>query len=134
MRYNIISPKYIYYMGLMVHLIVLAFYSFILPKAIQSGEMVAFILILVTGTMWCLYFILFYLNKFIYISSDNSEKVIRYGSVLFSQVCKPDKIRLIKKVFWFRQTFRIQIGDKVYYFVSLQPRLESVERALKMTD
>jgi hypothetical protein len=132
MRHNIISPKYIYYMGLLVHLCALSFFTFIFAKAVESGDTLALILLLSFGTIWFLYFIFFFLNKFIYISSDNKDKVIHFGNIFFRQESTPDQIRVIKKVFWFRQTFKIQIGEKFYYFISLQPTLESVEKSLRM--
>jgi|GEM_PF-3185451 len=118
MRYRNLSPKYIYGLGILVIVAGLVFLTFLNNKAIISGEWIALI-ILLTLTSCLLFWLGFYINRFVYAKIDLKNRTVIYGNFLFEQEIDINAVKLIGRSLLFRKMFIVQMGKKKYYINSI---------------
>lgn len=119
MKYKILSPKYIYYLGIAVNIAAIFSLVFIYKESLTSNE-VGIKIALGTLSMILFIYFLFYINKFIYATIDQDNGMLLYGNLFFNQEVPLGEVKYVGKYLYFRRVIKVQIGQKKYYINSLE--------------
>ncbi len=113
MKYRIILPKYFYYIGLLVHVILTLLIVYIYTIAINSGQL-DFILILGLVASIFLFLSFTFITRLIYVTIDLENNKIIYGNIFFYQETSTDNIQQVKKIKFLSSTYKIEIFKNKY--------------------
>jgi len=117
MKFLNIAPKSIYYLSVTAHITPMVIYAYLFPNLIQSLEVTIKFLIMGITSIFFLWFLFGFMNKFIFLKIDTEEKLVIYGSILFSNEASYEQVNSVrKKLGGF--LFEISINSKKYYFIA----------------
>ena len=119
MRYKVLSPVYIYYLGVAVHFIAVIFLAFLYEKSITSNEHEAG-LILGTLSILVFFWLLFRIKKFIFAKIDLSTNTLLFGNLFFKNEAPLREVSCVGKYLYFNRILKLKIKGKTYYLHCLE--------------
>ena len=123
MRYKIISPKYVFYLGLLVRFLATLFLGYLFVES-RSGEIVATVL-LGFGSSVAMLFLLRYVGKYIHGTIDTSRNVFQYGGLLFDQEVPLNEVTVVGKVVLSKRTLKLRIKNRTFYIYTIDNEAEN---------
>lgn len=125
MRYKELASKLMYYIGILILVFGIFFFTFLLYKAtLLPDETLFFFLVPLTGIVGAV--LVFFINKVIHIRLDVQRNVILFGTLLMSNEMAIEQVKFIKKYRFFgNRMVKLRIGQKSFYYLEQEADSES---------
>lgn len=123
MKFIELCPKYIYYMGVIVHSAALGLLAFLISKSAvaQKFDQVT-VLIIVSAIL--LYRFIFYTSKYIHATIDTNSKTLIFGNLYFKNEIALSQVKLHKKSRLFSRILKVKIDNRIYCISSIDDNFE----------
>lgn len=117
MRYKIICPQFMYYLGLMPYIIGPFALSFMARVAMRKEQLeVGLVLYTFSGVIFIL--TVLYLSKFIYGQIDTQTNTFIFGNLLFRQEVPVTSVKKIGHYLFYRSCYKIEIEGRWFYILN----------------
>lgn len=123
MKYKILSPKYIYYIGIIMRIFIIVFLTFLFIEAIVADEYVATAIISVL-TIGMVIWSASDSAKYIHAKLDLTNGVLVFGNIYFSNEVPIVDVRYDGKHLLSGKTLRVWIDGRKYYILTLDSGVE----------
>ncbi|TXH24968.1 MAG: hypothetical protein E6Q96_09675 [Cyclobacteriaceae bacterium] len=125
MRYQELASKLMYYIGILIFVFGISFFTFLLYKAtLLPDETLFFFLVPLTSIVGAV--LVFFINKVIHVRLDVQRSVILFGTLLMSNEIPIEQVKLMKKYrFIGNRMVKLKIGQKSFYYLEQEADSES---------
>lgn len=125
MRYKDISSKLMYYIGILILVFGISFFTFLLYKAtLLPDETLFFFLVPLTSIVGAV--LVFFINKVIHVRLDVQRSVILFGTLLMSNEIPIEQVKFMKKYRFFgNRMVKLRIDQKSFYYLEQEADSES---------
>ena len=113
MRYKNIAPKYLYYLGLVVNMVLLSIVTMIYSIAINSGQIDFIIIFGIVASIFLFWVIRFFV-KFIHVTIDLEKGRLIFGNIFFKQESNIADISQFEKATLSFGAYKIKISGTKY--------------------
>lgn len=114
MRFVQLSPKFIYFSGIIVNFLILGLFAFLLNMAVESGHYDTIFLMIVLSSLFSIR-LFFYVTKHIYAKIDTVSNVMIFGNIFVQNEVSMSNVRLIKKSKFMISMYKIRVNDSEYW-------------------
>jgi hypothetical protein len=111
-----ISPKYLYYFGILFYIAVVGFLTFLFKESITTDERAAKIILGGLASASFLW-LLFYLNRFVFLTVDCMAGKIHFGNLFFSTTAMLRDVIVTGHVLWYRRMVIFRVGKKKLFTI-----------------
>ncbi len=130
MRYRTLTSKFMYHLGISIHVIFLIFYLVMFELLIRANEFGGLVALTIFGAFWVIQFMLIN-RRSIYLKIDTELEKIYFGNVFFSNECGYSQINSIKSS-WIPHLYWIRIGNNKYNFFIAKLDLMELKKTLRI--